>query len=134
MKYSKWIGIAAGMVIVLSGFLPWGKVPVHGVGVLTGFGVEGFTKFGKPVLFNIYLLPVILLFLFLPQTWTKKINPLIAAIGLAWAIRNFLLFSTCRSGDCPVTAYGLFIYFAACFVLLLMTFFSKVPSKNNQIG
>lgn len=130
MTYSRWIGIAAGLMIVVSGFLPWGKVPISGIGDLTGFGAEGFTKFGKPVLFNIYLLPIIFLLFFLPKTWTKKINPLITAIGFAWAIRNLLLFSTCWGGECPSIDYGIIIYVASCFMLMFMTFFSKVPQKK----
>ncbi len=131
MRYSKWIGIVAGMLIVVSGFLPWGTVPVSGNIELTGFGSEGFSKFGKPVLFNIYLLPVLYLFFLLPKIWAKKLNPLVAAIGLAWAIRNLLLFSTCRGGFCPETNYGLYIYFASCLLMLLMTFFSAVPAKKS---
>jgi hypothetical protein len=131
MRYSKWIGIFAGILIVVSGFLPWGRVPVSGIIELTGFGSEAFSKFGKPVLFNLYLLPVLYLFFLLPRTWAKKLNPLVAAIGLAWAIRNVLLFSTCRGGFCPETDYGLYVYFASCLLLLLMTFFSAVPAKKG---
>jgi len=132
MQNSKWIGIGAGLLIIVSGFLPWGRVPVPDVAPLTGFGSVEYTKFGKPVLFNIYLLPLLFLLFLLPQAWTKKINPLVAAISLAWALRNLLLFSTCRGGFCPTIDYGMYVYFGACLLLLVMTFFSVVPKKTTN--
>jgi hypothetical protein len=99
--------------------------------VLTGFSTDGFTKFGKPVLFNIYLLPVLFSLFLIPKIWAKKINPLVAAIGLAWAIRNVLLFLTCRNGECPETFYGLYVYFGACFLMLLMTLYSRIPTLKK---
>jgi hypothetical protein len=129
MRYASWIGIGAGLLIILSGFLPWGSVPVAGNTPLTGFGADSYSKFGKPVLFNLYLLPVLILFFLIPYNWAKKINPLIAAIGFAWAIRNLLLFYTCRNGECPTTAYGIYVYLLACFLLLLMTLLTR--TKNN---
>ncbi len=131
MKNSKWIGIIAGLVIIGSGFLPWGNVPVPGVGILNGFSSAIYPKFGKPVLLNLYLLPVMFVLFLLPRLWAIKINPLIGAIGMAWAIRNYLLFLTCKGGNCPVIYYGLYIYVAACFVLLLMTLLTPIPVQRK---
>jgi len=121
MKYSNWIGIIACLLLIISGYLPWGIVPVNGHTQVTGFGSASFDDFGKPVLFNLYLLPLNGLLFLIPRIWAKKINPFVAAIGLAWALKNLLLFITCRGGFCPTPLYGIFIYFSAAAIILLMT-------------
>lgn len=128
MKYSAQIGIISCCILVITSFFPWifiGSLQVY----VSGVGAEIKTVFGKPALMNFYLLPVIVLFFLIPKLWAKKLNPFIGAINFAWALRNFLLLSTCRNGECPQQQVALYFYFLSAVVILVMT---VLPYKANQ--
>ena len=128
MKYSAHIGIFFCGILVLTTFFPWiyiGSLQVF----VTGVGADIKTVFGKPALMNFYLLPIIVLFFLIPKLWAKKLNPFVGAINFAWALRNFLLLSTCRNGECPQQQAALYVYFLSAVVILVMT---VLPYKANQ--
>ena len=54
------------------------------------------------------------------------------SIGFAWALRNLLLLSTCRNGECPEQFIWLYIYFAAAFVVLIMTLVPEIKIKSDN--
>src|SRR5688572_6072220 len=99
MKYSNYFGAISAIIIILACFLPWVYIPSL-QSELTGLNT-GKTHFGKPGFLNIvFCLPAIVFFL-IPAVWAKRINIFLAALNLAWAIRNFILFSLCEAGECP---------------------------------
>lgn len=131
MRYSNYIGILAGLLMLVAATFPW----IHIVSInatVTGFGSATVTKFGMPVLMNIILLVLNLVFFLIPRLWAKRINPFIASIGFAWALRNLLLLSTCRNGECPERLIWLYIYFAAALVLLIMTLVPEIKIKSDK--
>ncbi len=131
MRYSNYIGIAACVLILVAAYYPWIYIPSIQT-MVTGMGAETKTVFGKPALMNLYLMgPIVILFL-IPKVWAKRISPFIAAINFAWALRNFLLLSTCRNGECPVKEPWLYIYFAAAFVVLVMTLLPEMKFKKGE--
>ena len=71
-------------------------------------------------------------FFLVPQLWAKRINPFIASISFAWALRNLLLLSTCRNGECPERFVWLYIYFIAALVVLIMTLLPQIKIKDDQ--
>jgi hypothetical protein len=120
MKYSVHIGILFCGILVLSAYFPW--IHINSLQTeVSGVGANIKTVFGKPALMNFYLLPIIILFFLIPKLWAKKLNPFVGAINLAWALRNFLLLSTCRNGECPEQKIALYIYFISAIVILVMT-------------
>ena len=120
MKYSVHIGILFCGILVLSAYFPW--IHINSLQTeVSGVGANIKTVFGKPALMNFYLLPIIILFFLIPKLWAKKLNPFVGAINLAWAVRNFLLLSTCRNGECPEQKIALYIYFISAIVILVMT-------------
>ena len=129
MKYSNYIGIFAGAVMLAVAFMPWVYISSIQTNV-TGFGAVK-TIFGKPALMNAFLMiPHVILFL-LPFMWAKRINPFIGAITVAWAIRNFLLLSTCRNGECPQKQIWLYVYLIAAIVVAVMTVLPDVKVKQK---
>jgi hypothetical protein len=131
MKYSNYIGILAGLLMIAAAAFPWIYIPSVNATV-TGFGSDVVTKFGKPVMLNIYLLAVNVLFFLIPREWAKKMNPFAGAINFAWALRNVLLLSTCRNGECPQQKPWLYVYLLAAFVLLIMTVLPEMKMKQKQ--
>ncbi len=130
MKYSNYIGILAGLLMIVAAVFPWIYIPSINATV-TGFGSETVTKFGKPVMMNIYLLVINVVFFLVPKEWAKKMNPFAGAINFAWALRNVLLLSTCRNGECPQQQPWLYVYLVAAFVLLVMTVLPQTKSKES---
>jgi len=61
----------------------------------------------------------------IPKIWAKRINIFIAAINLALAIKNYILFTMCREGICPEKKAGIYLLLLVSIFLLAMTFFPK---------
>ena len=120
MRYSNYIGILAGLIMILAAAFPWIRI-VSLDAVLTGFGSEKITRFGMPVLMNLFMIGLAIIFFLVPKLWAKRANPFVGAINFAWALRNLLLLSTCRNGECPQTTVWLYVYFTASLILLVMT-------------
>jgi hypothetical protein len=106
--------------MILAATFTWIYIPSINATV-TGFGSETVTKFGKPVLMNEIMLAITSILFLVPKLWAKRMNPFVGAINFAWALRNLLLLSTCRNGECPQTTIWLYVYFAASLVVLIMT-------------
>ncbi len=120
MRYSNYIGIAAGLLMIFAATFTWIHIPSINATV-SGFGSETVSKFGKPVLMNVIMLVLAIAFFLIPKLWAKRANPFVGAINFAWALRNLFLLSTCRNGECPQTTVWLYVYFAASLVVLVMT-------------
>lgn len=130
MRYSNYIGIAAGLLMLAAAYFPWIYIPSIGAEI-TGMGAGVKTVFGKPALMNHYLMVVITLFFLIPKTWAKRMNTFAGAINFAWAFRNLLLLSTCRNGECPEKQVWLYVYFVAAFVVLVMTVLPDLKVKKG---
>jgi len=131
MRYSNYIGILAGIVMVIAAAFPW--IYIQSINAtVSGFGSETVTRFGKPVLMNIILLLINAVFFLIPKLWAKRINPFVGAVNFAWALRNLLLLSTCRNGECPDRQIWLYIYFAASIVLLIMTLLPELKVNDDK--
>lgn len=131
MRYSNYIGIIAALLLVFAATFPWIYIPSVQATV-SGFGSETVMKFGKPVLMNLIMLVLNVLFFLIPKLWAKRFNPFIASIGFAWALRNLLLLSTCRNGECPERTIWLYVYFFAACVVLIMTLLPEIKTKSNN--
>jgi hypothetical protein len=128
MKYSAHIGILCCGILILSAYYPW--IYIESLQVyIKGVGADVKTVFGKPALMNFYLTPILIILFIIPKLWAKKINPFAGAINFAWALRNLLLLSTCRNGECPQHQAALYVYFLSAVVILVMT---VLPYKANQ--
>jgi hypothetical protein len=67
-----------------------------------------------------------------PKIWAKRVNVIIAAIGLAWALRNYLLVGTCSMGECPQKKIGLYLLLFFSIGMLLMSFLPRVPLNTKK--
>lgn len=132
MKYSNYIGILAGAIMLAVAFMPWVYIPSVQA-TITGFGSETHKLFGKPALMNAYIMIPVAIFFLLPVTWAKRVNPFLGAINFAWALRNVFLLSTCRNGECPERTVWLYVYAAAALVVLVMTVLPDMKLKSSKL-
>lgn len=129
MKYSQTIGIVAGLVLIFLCFMPWSIIPGREVAI-TGFETTG-TTFGKPALFHLFFCTAMIIFFAVPRIWAKRTNLFIGAINLAWAIRNYILVSSCLMGECPEKQPALYGMVGAAIIMQAMALFPRIPVKQK---
>ncbi len=129
MKYSQRIGILATIAVMAVCFLPWSYIASKQITV-SGFIAIG-TNYGKPGLFNFGMCVVMLVMFAVPAIWSKRTNVFIAALNLAWSIRNYLLLSSCMMGECPEKRIGLFLLVGLSAIIQTMALLPKLEVKKK---
>ena len=128
----KWIGLVAVILLVVSCFLPWVIIISKNI-VVSGVDSTG-TNFGKPGYTHFVLSVFFIIFHFIPKLWAKRINLLIVALNIAWAIRNYFIISMCREGECPEKQIGLWLVMLASVLMLIAALFPDVKLKvENKV-
>lgn len=124
MKYSQTIGFLAALAILGICFLPWVTIPTKEL-VVTGMNAKG-TDFGTPGKVNIFFSVIMAICFLLPKIWAKRTNVFLGALNFSWAIRNYILLTTCMMGICPERHWALLALVFISAISLLMTFFPKI--------
>lgn len=136
MKHSKWLGLAAVILLIIACTMPWVQIISKNITV-TGLNATG-TNYGKPGVMNIILCCLAAVFFLLPKIWAKRSNLFVCAFNAAWAIRNYILVSACYMGECPVKQTGLYLLLIAATILLLAALFPDMrlttthPDKQDS--
>ena len=131
MRWMKWTGIVAAVLLVISCFLTWVVIVSRNI-IVTGVNAGG-TNYGKPGYFNLLMTLFFLAFTLTPKIWAKRINLLVTAMNLAWAVRNYFIISACSAGDCPEKHTGIFLLLLASVIMLLSSLVPdlKLPEQKN---
>lgn len=132
-RYMKWIGLAAGILLVVSCLSPWIIIESKKITV-SGIDTTG-TNFGKPGYFHFVMTFFFLLFSFISRVWAKRLNLAVTALNLAWAIRNYFIISSCQAGDCPDKQTGIYLIVLSSVLMLLAALFPdmKLPEEKKVI-
>ena len=127
VKWLHWLGIAACITLIISCFLPW----VHYADINQNF--TGFysyqNQYGKPGKLLVVLGTVILIFMLLPRVWAKRANLFICALVVAYAIKTYILFSSCYNNYCPQKLPSLYLM---VFCTLLMLVAAALPKMKIE--
>lgn len=134
MKYSKWLGLAGIILLIIACRMSWVVILSKDLTV-TGLDAAG-TNYGKPGLMNIILSILAALFFLLPKIWAKRTNLFVCALNVAWAVRSYILVSSCHMGECPVKQTGLYLLLIAAVVMLIAALFPdlKLKASPNKQG
>jgi hypothetical protein len=130
VRYMKWTGVFAGVLLVISCFTPWVIIESQKI-IVSGIDAAG-TNYGKPAYLHFVLTAFFLAFTFMQKIWAKRVNLLVTAINLAWAARNYFVLTTCAAGECPVSQAGLWLMLIASFLMLLSSFFPDIELPQNR--
>ncbi|MBL7751514.1 MAG: hypothetical protein JNN29_09015 [Chitinophagaceae bacterium] len=132
MRFLKWAGALAAVLLVISCFLPWITIPFRNI-QLTGVDTTG-TNFGKPGYFHFLNAAFFLLLNFIPRIWAKRWNLLVIGLNTGWALRNFLLIPACSGGICPDREIGLYLMAFSSLAMLVAGLFPqmKLPGETNS--
>ena len=129
MKYSQTAGIFGVLLIVFLCYMPWSYVAEDNL-VFTGMNAGD--NYGKPAILHFVFGAVLILFFLIPKIWAKRTNIFIAAINLAWGIKNFILMGACFMGVCPERKVAIWLVVIVSAFIQLTTFFPniKVPKQE----
>lgn len=130
IKYMKWIGAFAAVLLVVSCFTPWVIIESKNI-VVSGIDATG-TNYGKPAYSHFVMTAFFLAFTFIQKIWAKRFNLLVVGVNLAWAIRNYFVLTTCAAGECPVSQTGLWLMLIASTLMLLSSLFPDIELPQNR--
>jgi len=130
MKYSQLLGLLACIGEIIASFMPWVFVAEQHL-LISGLN-EAVPDFGRPGLFNVVLCTIMGIFFILPKIWAKRTNVIIAAINLAWSLRNYLVITACRAGECPEKRAGIYLLLFLAIFILLMSFLPSLKVQHGQ--
>ena len=130
MRYMKWIGLFAVILLIVSCFLPWVIISSRNI-VVSGVESTG-TNFGKPGYTHFVMSFFFIIFHFIPRLWAKRSNLLVVALNIAWAIRNYFIISMCREGECPEKQIGLWLVLLASFLVLIAALFPDIKLNEEK--
>jgi len=130
MRYMKWVGLVAVILLVVSCFLPWVIIPSKNI-IVSGVDSTG-TNFGKPGYTHFVLSFFFVIFHIVPKLWAKRVNLLIVALNIAWAIRNYFIITMCREGECPQKQIGLWLVMLASVLMLIAALFPDIKLKEEK--
>lgn len=132
VKYLHWLGIAACITLIVSCFLPW----VYYADInqeFTGF-YSYQNQYGKPGKFMTIFGSIVLVFMLLPRIWAKRTNLFICAITLAYAIKSYILFSSCYNNYCPQKLPALYLMVGCTVVMLISSGFPNLKLAEKKTG
>jgi hypothetical protein len=128
MKYSQWIGIAAALLLVAACFMPWAYFPDLGKD-FTGFFSEK-NMYGRPGKVLIFFSGIEILLFLIPKVWAKRTNIIVSALAIAFAIKSYILYTSCYGGLCPDKKIGIFLVLAATLISLVAALLPDLPVKT----
>lgn len=133
MRYSKYIGVVAAAALIAACFLPWVVVPGLNI-TLNGLNgkVNDQVSFGTQIISHSFFCLLMIVFFVLPGIGVKRANVVIGAIHVAWAVKNYYVFTACRVGECPEKKIGVYLIVLLSIIMLVMTLLAQVKFKNEE--
>ena len=132
MKYSKYIGILAALLMVAACFMPWTFYPDLGKTFNGFFSQEN--AYGKPGILLSMLAAISIILFLVPRVWAKYWNIFFSAIIFTYALKSFVLFAGCYPKGCPEKLIGIWLMMAAASIVLLASLMPETRSRNSASG
>jgi len=138
-KILHWIGLAACIVLVVSCFMPWAyyaDATIVNVSdrTFTGFYSYG-NNYGKPGKLLLLISILAFAFMLLPKIWAKRVNLFVCALGVGYAIKSFVLFTSCYNAYCPEKRAGIYLMLFSTIVMMIASAFPHLklePDTANK--
>jgi len=124
LKYSSFTGVAAALLLMVFCFMPWAYYPDLQEN-FTGF-YSNHNHYGKPGKAFIFLSVLSIIFFLVPRTWAKWANQVTGVILFAYALKTYILFSSCYHSICPEVKFALPAVLGSAAILLVCSLLSGV--------
>jgi hypothetical protein len=128
-KLLHWIGLTACIVLIISCFMPWAYYADLQKN-FTGFYSEQ-NEYGKPGMFLVPLAIIIFAFMLLPKIWAKRTNLFLGALEISYAVKSFVLFTSCYNAYCPERKAGIYVMLFSTIFMMLAAIFPAVKLKES---
>lgn len=130
-KTLHWIGLAACVALVVACFLPWAFYADLNETFTGMYSHEN--NYGRPGKLLILLTGIIFLFMLLPKIWAKRANLFLCALCVGYAIKSYVLFTSCYNAYCPEKKIGVYMMIISSLLMLVASIFPrlKLEPKNN---
>ena len=135
MKYYKIIGLICCIVLIVACFLPW-TYHADLDKNFTGFFSEK-NAYGKPGKTFIFLTLVSIVLILVPRIWAKRTHIIVAGVTVAYAIKSYILFTSCYNAYCPEKKLGIYLVMFTSFALLAVAILPDmkiISSKTESAG
>ena len=129
LKIIKWAGITACVLLIIACFLPW-TYHADLDKSFTGFFSEKNT-YGKPGKYLTFYAVVSAILILLPKVWAKRFHLFFAALTLGYAVKTYILFTSCYNAYCPDKKPGIFLMMVCCVVILVAAIFPDLKLKAS---
>ena len=127
LKYAAFIGILAALLLVALCFFPWAYYPDLQEN-FTGFYSHA-NHYGKPGKVFIFLAAISIGLFLVPRTWAKWANQVTAVLIFAYALKTYILFSSCYHTICPQVKWALPAVLVSAALLLVCSLLSRVKVR-----
>lgn len=133
MHPKKWILLVVALIVLLSVFFPW--VIIESKNIVVSGMQAARTAYGKPGLFSLFFAGLVFIFSLVPRIWAHRICIFSGALNIGWALRNFLILSTCQGGECPQRQAAFYIYLFSSILLLIVVLVQegKLPATEEEV-
>ena len=127
------IGILACLVLVSSCFMSWAYYPdlkQH----FTGF-YSHRNNYGKPGKFLVLLSVLSMGCMLVPRLWAKRAHLFIAALLVGYAVKSYILFTSCYYGICPEKKPGVYLMLFSALLVLGASFLpanASLPERKDD--
>lgn len=132
MKFSKWIGIGACMMLIAVCFMPW----TYHADIqkrFTGFFSQNDT-YGKPGKFIIFFCIISIILFLVEKIWAKRTQLFVSGLMIAYTIKTYILYSSCYNAYCPDKKLGIYLVLLLPILIFTLALFPGIPlnSTNNK--
>ncbi len=130
MKYNKWIGLAACVLLTIACFMPWAYYADIGKN-FTGFFSQG-NAYGKPGKFLCFFAIASCILILIHKIWAKRTHLFLAALFTGYAIKSYILFTSCYNTFCPEKRFGIYLMLGSCLLILLLAIFPDMKISEDK--
>ena len=130
MRYSKWIALVSCVLLIVTCFIPWtyhADVQKN----FTGFFSEK-NAYGSPGKYFIFFAVLSILLLLLEKVWSQRALFFVGGLMVAFAIKTYILFTSCYNAYCPEKKLGIFLVLGLSLLIFTMFLFPDIKLKTDK--
>ncbi|MEO7444143.1 MAG: hypothetical protein ABIT96_08985 [Ferruginibacter sp.] len=129
MRILNMAGVATALLLIGVCFLPW-TYHADLQKNFTGFFSEK-QAYGRPGIFIILFSLLYMVMLIINKTWSKRVLLFVAALALSYAIKTYVLYTSCYNAYCPEKKAGIFLELLLPIAMLIISLLVYNEKKKN---
>ncbi len=91
-------------------------------------------NYGKPGKFLTLIALISFALMYLPKIWAKRVNLFVCAVGIGYAIKSYILFTSCYNAYCPEKKAGIYLMLMAAVLMMAAAIFPDLKIKGKETG